>query len=155
MEKIIIAAVAKNNVIGNKGQIPWHSKAELQHFKKTTLGHPIIMGRITYESIGKPLPGRLNIVISSNDKLDLPDGVLRFSNLTEAYNYCKAEEKVFIIGGGRIYKEAINNVDKLIITVMNLEVEGDTFFPKISDSIWIVSDETKSEEFSIITYIKK
>lgn len=151
MKIIIISAIGQNFVIGKDGKIPWHSSEEFRHFKSATMGSPMIMGRKTFESIGKPLPGRLSIVISSNEILILPAGVKKFSSIGAALDFCEKEnqEKVFIIGGGSIYKEAINFADELIISVMNLNPEGDTFFPEINDQIWKENKTEKFEEFSV------
>lgn len=120
--------MANNRVIGKDNQMPWHLPADLQHFKKVTLGKPIIMGRKTYESIGRPLPGRLNIVISSNAEYKL-EGCETVTSVEDAYKLVENEEEVFIIGGGRLYGELINQVDKLYLTFIDLDVEGDTHFP--------------------------
>jgi dihydrofolate reductase len=158
LEKIIIAAVAKNNIIGKNGQIPWHSKEELKHFKNTTMSYPIIMGRKTFESIGKPLKGRENIVITRNEELKKTFKELAvFDSLKRAYEYCEKKnfDKIFIIGGGKIYSEAINDVDKLIITFMNLDVEGDTYFPQIDENIWKITEKIDFEEFSVKKFTRK
>ena len=157
MEKIIIAALAKNNVIGKDGGIPWHSKEELQYFKNTTMGFPIIMGRKTFESIGKPLKGRLNIVLSSNRELKYEyENVIVFTGLTEAYNYCEKEkyDKVFIIGGGKIYQTAIETADVLQLTYMNLDVAGDTYFPEIDLKRWKTESIQKYNEFEVHRFIR-
>lgn len=159
MKKIIISAVAKNGVIGrSSGEIPWHSKEEFQHFKSTTLGFPIIMGRITFETLGKPLKGRLNIVISSNNRLKYDfEEVVIFNSLDEAYVFCEKKdyEKVFIIGGAKIYKQAMDDADKMIISIMNFEAEGDVYFPEISKEIWEVVSKEKRNEFEIQVYIRR
>jgi len=160
LKKIIITAISKNGIIGNKGKTPWFSKKELLHFKKTTLGFPIIMGRITFESLNKPLSNRLNIVISKrkNSKILFKE-VLIFSSLTKAYNYLEKNnfKKVFICGGESIYKSAIKKVDKIIISKMNFEAEGDKIFPTINEKIWKIFKTTKHKEFEVIYYrrIKK
>ena len=129
----IIVAIAKNGVIGKaKGEMSWHVKEEFQHFKNTTLGFPIIMGRKTFETLGKPLKGRLNIVVSKNKlyKTDYDDVVIK-SSINEAIEYCNSlkPEKIFIIGGGEIYRQAILFVDEMIITFMKFEAEGEVKFP--------------------------
>lgn len=124
----IIVAMANNRVIGKENKMPWHLPADLQHFKKVTLGKPIIMGRKTYESIGRPLPGRLNIVISRNSEYIL-EGCETVTSVASAYELVKNEKEVFIIGGGRLYNELINQADKLYLTFIDLNVEGDTLFP--------------------------
>ena len=159
MKKIIIAAVAKNNVIGKDGIMPWHSKEDLKHFKETTMGSPLIMGRKTFFSMGgKPLKGRLNIILTRDKNFQKPHpDVEIFSSIDEAYDHCERENygKVFITGGGEIYKREINNVDELLISEMNVEVEGDTFFPEIDIKIWEVVEEKTYSEFTLKTYRKR
>ena len=158
MEKIIIVAVAENNVIGSAGKIPWHSKEELQHFKNATMGFPIIMGRKTFESIGKPLKGRLNIVITHKDPSEFNfEGLAVCGSIYEAFKICddQKNEKVFIIGGGEIYSEALPVCDRIIVTKMNLKVAGDTFFPEIRPSEWMLEKEEKFTEFVVNYYIKR
>lgn len=158
MKKIIIAAVSQNNVIGSKGSMPWHSKEEFKHFKSTTTGYPVIMGRNTFESFGKPLKNRLNIIITRNPQKKYEFEELKyFSNLKEAYKFCASGnyEKIFIIGGGEIYKSEINEMDELIISVMKFEVEGDTFFPEISKDIWEVAAIKETAEFTVYYYSRK
>jgi dihydrofolate reductase len=159
MKKIIIVAVAKNNVIGKDGIMPWHSKEDLKHFKETTMSFPLIMGRKTFYSIGgKPLKGRLNIILTRDKSFQKPEGEVEvFSDINDAYKFCeeKKYEKVFVIGGGEIYKQEINNVDELQISVMKVEVEGDTFFPQIDNDIWEVTEETEYSEFTLKIYRKR
>lgn len=158
MEKIIIVAVADNNVIGAGGNIPWHSKEELQHFKNTTLGFPVVMGRKTFESIGKPLKGRLNIVITSKNPADFNfEDLMIAHSLQTAFKICEERnsEKVFVIGGGSVYREALPVCDRIIMTKMNLSVEGDTFFPAVDASVWSLEKEEKHGGFTVNFYIKK
>lgn len=125
----IIVAMAKNRVIGKDNDMPWgRLPIDLRHFKLVTEGNPIIMGRKTYESIGRPLPKRRNIVLSRN-KTEIK-GCEVVSSLEEALELVKNEKEVFIIGGGYLYKEALNIADKLFLTHIDAEFEGDTFFPK-------------------------
>ncbi|HEX2865386.1 MAG TPA: dihydrofolate reductase [Ignavibacteriales bacterium] len=157
MQKIIVAAVAQNGVIGNNGTIPWHSREDMQYFKSLTMGSPIIMGRKTYESLGKPLKGRLNIVISRMMKSELPD-VLVFASLSEAFKYCENEakaEKVFIIGGGEIYKEAVTSADLMSLSEMKFEAEGNVFFPEVDTSKWEREVRADYEDFQVIWYKRK
>jgi len=125
----IIVAMAKNRVIGKDNDMPWgRLPVDLKHFKKITSGHPIIMGRKTFESIGRPLPNRRNIVLSSQDiKID---GCEVFPSLEEAINALNNEEEIFIIGGGYVYKQALPLANKLYLTYIDLEIQGDTFFPE-------------------------
>lgn len=131
-EICIIAALADNLVIGNNGQIPWRIPEDLKRFKELTTPHPIIMGRITHESIGRVLSGRTNIVITSN-----PDyqsfGCIVVHSLEEALKKSEGNDKVFIIGGEKIYKQALPIADRLFLTKVRGEFEGDTFFPDYSD----------------------
>ena len=124
----LIAAMAKNRIIGKDNQMPWHLPADLGHFKAVTLGKPIIMGRKTYESIGRPLPGRLNIVISTNKKYVL-EGCETVSSLDQALALVNNVEEVMIIGGGFLYTQTLSQADKLYLTFIDLEVNGDTQFP--------------------------
>lgn len=138
--------------------MPWHSKMEFKHFKSTTTGYPVIMGRNTFKSMGNPLKNRLNIIITRNpdNKFDI-DGLEYFSNLDDAYKFCESlnYEKVFVIGGGEIYKSAINKVDELIISVMKFDAEGDTFFPDIPEDIYEVAAIKESSEFTVYYYSRK
>ncbi len=156
MKIIIISAVAKNNVIGrSNGEMPWHVKEEFQHFKNTTLGSPVIMGRKTFETLGKPLKGRLNVIITSNVSLNFPfEDVRIFHSLKAAIDFFQSEnrEKIFIIGGGEVYKQAINFADEMIISIMNFEAEGDVYFPEYDKSKWEVVNKDKRDEFEIIYY---
>lgn len=155
----IIVAIAQNGVIGKaNGEMSWHVKEEFQHFKDTTLGFPIIMGRKTFETLGKPLKGRLNIVVSKNRiyKTNF-DQVIVKSSINDAVDYCKTlkPEKIFIIGGGEIYKQAITFVDEMIITYMKFEAEGDVFFPKINESEWDIEKIKGHNLFEIFRYVRK
>lgn len=132
----LIAAMGKNRVIGRGNDIPWHLPADFAYFKNVTLHHPVIMGRKTFESIGKPLPSRTNIVLSRQS--DIADGVTVFSSLEEATAHGETLcEEVFIIGGARVYTDAINVADRLYITYVDGEFNGDTFFPEIEESDWL------------------
>ncbi|MEN8146585.1 MAG: type 3 dihydrofolate reductase [Campylobacterota bacterium] len=124
----IIVAMAKNRVIGRDNDMPWHLPADLQHFRKMTTGKPIIMGRKTYESIGRPLPKRQNIIVSRNAEYAV-EGCDVVGSLEEAVECAGDVEEVMIIGGGFLYEQTINRADKLCLTFIDLEVEGDTLFP--------------------------
>ena len=126
----IIAAIGKNNELGKDNQLLWHLPADLKHFKNLTSGHPIIMGRKTYESIGKPLPNRTNIVVSRKDDW-FEEGILIVPSLKDAIKHAKKiNENIFIIGGGEIYRHTINIADRLEITQVNHQTDADVFFPK-------------------------
>lgn len=158
MRKIIIAAVAKNFVIGrSSGEMPWHSSEEFKHFKSTTFGSPIIMGRKTFESLEKtPLKGRLNIVLTKSHVDDYPEEVKICSSAAEAYELCEKQnaEKCFVIGGGTIYQQEIHNVDEMILSWMDFEAKGDILFPVIDEEEWKVESREKRDGFEIVHYIK-
>jgi len=159
LKKILISAVAKNGVIGrSNGEMPWHVKEEFQHFKNTTLGYPILMGRKTFETLGKPLKGRLNIIITANQNFKLIfDEVKIFHSLKEAVDFLEIRnyDKVFIIGGGEIYKQSITSADEMIISIMDFEAEGDIFFPDIDEKVWKDVRKDKRNQFEIIYYVRR
>jgi len=133
-----IAAIDENNAIGKGNQLPWHLPEDLKFFKRTTLGKPVLMGRKSYESLGKPLPGRLNIVISKQD-LQLPEGVLLYNDLQTAIERLQQEptDEGFIIGGGQIFTQAMGLADKMYLTRVHTVIEGaDAFFPEIDHTHW-------------------
>ena len=142
MQIILIAAMAKNNVIGYKNTIPWNIKGEQKIFKEHTLGHTVVMGRKTYESIGKPLPGRKNIVITKQENYKPSTEIIIASDISDALNKCSNDEKVFIIGGSQIYKQTIDIADYIYLTIINKDVEGDSFFPKIDENFELIYTET-------------
>lgn len=156
MEIIIIAAVSKNFVIGNKGKIPWYNQKELKHFKKTTMGFPVIMGRITWESLQKPLNGRLNIVLTKRKFYNEVNNVISFNSLKKALTFCEHNnfEKCFIVGGEKVYNHAIKKADKIILSILKINVDGDKFFPKIN-SKWILAETKNYDDFIVHTYIRK
>lgn len=136
--------MAKNRVIGNQGKIPWHLPEDLKRFKQITMGHAIIMGRKTFESIGKPLPGRLNIVLSRTREFTTTDGKNIFTpvwengataldahSLDDAIRKAGDQNEVFVIGGAEIYRLALPLADKIYMTLIDQEFEGDTFFPEV------------------------
>ncbi|MDP2365335.1 MAG: dihydrofolate reductase [Ignavibacteria bacterium] len=155
----LIVAIAQNGVIGkSNGEMSWHVKEEFQHFKNTTLGFPIIMGRKTFETLGKPLKGRLNVIVSRNKSYQSSfDGVVIKSSFEEAMEYCKSlnPEKIFIIGGGEIYKQAISLVDEMIISFMKFEAEGEVKFPLINSDDWNIEKIKDHELFEIFRYLRK
>lgn len=131
MKISIIAAVAANRVIGRQGKIPWKIPGEQKLFKKITFGHAVIMGRRTYESIGRPLPGRLNIIVTRNRNY-LAAGCSVVHDLPGALNSCpQDEDEAFICGGGQLYHEALPLADRIYLTVIQKEIPGDTYFPEI------------------------
>ena len=142
----IVVAMGEKNEIGFENQLLWHLPKDLKHFKEITSGHPVIMGRKTYESIGKPLPNRTNIVVSGkNDWFE--EGILIVGSIKEAIKFAKKiDEDIFIIGGGKIYEQTINIVDKLEVTLVKADLKADTFFPKIDSKIWKKTDEICHEK---------
>ena len=128
-----IVAMAGNRVIGNLGDIPWKIPGEQKMFKEITMGHTVIMGRKTYESIGRPLPGRTNVVITRQSGYQA-DGCIVVHDLDSALQSCPADEnEAFICGGGWLYREAMLQTDRIYLTLLLREVEGDTYFPEISE----------------------
>ncbi|HUS40869.1 MAG TPA: dihydrofolate reductase [Pirellulales bacterium] len=137
----IIVAMSENRVIGRGGELPWHLSADLRRFKKITTGHSIIMGRKTYDSIGRPLPNRRSIVISRNRQYQ-PDGVEVVANFDRALKLCEGEQQVFVIGGSSIYELALPRADRLLVTLVHQSIEGDTLIPEYDDHDWqLVEDE--------------
>lgn len=134
---VLVAAMARNGVIGHQGHMPWHLPADLRHFKNVTTGHPVLMGRKTFEAIGKPLPGRRNIVISRSSP-DLPTAVELAGSLDEALALCTNVDRVMVIGGGEIYRQTLPLADRLELTLVDAEPEGDTRFPDYDPSEWTV-----------------
>jgi dihydrofolate reductase len=156
---IIIAAIAKNGIIGKEnGEMPWHVKEEFQHFKETTLGSVVIMGRKTFETLGKPLKERENIIVTRNKdfKTEFEEAKI-YHSLDESIQYCKSQkfEKVFIIGGGQIYKQAMPIVDELILSFMKFEAEGEVKFPEIKSDTWQLVSTEDREKFEIKKYVRK
>ena len=153
-ETIIIVAIAKNRVIGRDGTLPWHLPSELRHFKKTTMGWPLIMGRKTFDSIGRPLPGRDNIVLTRDRKLHIP-GCIVVHTVDEALAQCRDQEKVFIIGGADIFKLFLPRTDTLIVTALERDVEGDVYFDPIDPNRFREVGSTwhnEEEPYRIIRY---
>ena len=154
MDIIIIAAMAANRVIGRDNTIPWSLPEDLRQFKTKTLGHALIMGRKTYESLGRPLPGRTNIVISRNRDLRLA-GCEVVADMQQALALCRGRDKVFIIGGGQIFELGISLADTIILTVLEEEVAGDTTFPDFTGQGFSeIGREQFSagRPFSVVTY---
>ena len=154
----IIVAIGQNNEIGCNNKLPWNIPEDLKRFKELTLNYPVIMGRKTFESIGKPLSNRLNIVISNNDNFS-SKGIIKMNSLTNALKYIHQEE-VFIIGGAQIYEQSIYLADKLYITRIFDTFEADTYFPKIDLKYWkleqIESNTNKSTlSYTFENYIRK
>ncbi|MEX2593212.1 MAG: dihydrofolate reductase [Anditalea sp.] len=164
MKISIIVAKAKNNVIGKDNQLVWHLPGDLRHFKNTTSGHHVIMGRKTFESMGKPLPKRTSIVITRNKSYTVPEGHYVVHDLASALEvgHSKGLDQIFILGGAEIFKMALPIADELIITEVKASPEGNTFFPPLDYSKWekiseekFSRDEKNKFNFSILTYRRK
>ena len=189
MEKSIIVAIADNNAIGRNNELLWHISEDLKFFKRTTLGCPVIMGRKTFESIGRPLPKRLNVVISRSG-YEAPEGVRVVASLEEAFGLAGVEilrsaqndkkpaqndkqnvmssevetsSRVFVIGGGQIYAQAIPQVDSMVVTHVHTVIEdADTFFPAIDPSVWVAAERSELQTdpetgytFEFVKYVKR
>lgn len=140
----LIAAMGKNRAIGLNGRMPWHLPAELQHFKKVTMGKSIVMGRKTWQAIGRPLPGRQNIVVSRNPDFHA-DGVDLATSLDDAAEMSQSDE-IMIIGGGQLYALALPHAQRMVLTLIDIEPEADTWFPAWDDNKW---SQTSEEHFPI------
>jgi dihydrofolate reductase len=137
----LLVAMDNNRTIGKNNDLPWYLPADLKYFKKVTMGHPIVMGRKTYESIGRPLPGRENIIITRDKSYDIESAQVVHS-IQEAIDVTKDEDEVFVIGGAEIFKQYMPDSDRLYITQIEHDFDGDTFFPEINYAEWkIISKE--------------
>ena len=161
MEKNLIVAVADNGAIGRGGQMPWHLPGDLRFFKRVTMGCPVIMGRTTFASIGRPLPGRTNIVLTRS-AAPIP-GATCVGSMEEAYEAAGTAPRVFVIGGASVYRAVIDTMDRLFITHIHTTIpDADAFFPEINSDIWAVEarspllrDEASGLEYEFVTYIRK
>jgi dihydrofolate reductase len=135
MKISLIVAMASNRAIGLNGQMPWHLSADLKRFKQITMGSPILMGRKTFEAIGKPLPGRHNLVISRNTDFQAP-GCEVFGDMNEALKQCAGCTEVFVIGGATLYESLLPSADYLYLTKIDKDFAGDTFFPEFNSQDW-------------------
>ena len=157
----LVAAMSKNRVIGRGGKIPWHLPADLKRFKELTMGHPVIMGRKTYESLGRALPGRTNVVLSRTPGFNPPDAVT-VPSLKEAFDLVRGVDEIFIIGGQSLYEQALPLADKIYLTAVDVETEGNAFFPKFNENGWnLVSreehkkDERNQHDYTYLVYEQK
>lgn len=155
----IIVAHCRNLVIGADGGMPWHLPADLAHFKKTTMGSPVLMGSRTYKSIGRPLPGRLNIVLTGKPQASDNPNLKYVKTFKEAVELTKDSNELFIIGGGSVYRQFIDRADRLYITLIDADIEGDTVFPaydrndyRIISSEHRAADEKNQYDMDFITY---
>jgi dihydrofolate reductase len=156
----IVVAIAENYAIGKNNQLLWHMPADLKHFRQITSGHTIIMGRKTYDSVGKPLPNRRNIIITRQD-ITIP-GCEVVKSVDEALELCAGEEEVFIVGGAEIYKLAMGRTDRIYLTIIHHSFDADTLFPEIDYMDWKEAaredhqpDEKNKFPYSFITLERK
>ena len=157
----IIVAVSENNVVGKENRLPWKLSADLKRLKSLTMGHHIIMGRKTWESLGKALPGRINVVITTDKNFKAEGGVV-VQSLNEALAFSSADDEIFIFGGGKIFKEAMPLVNKIYITRVHSIIDGDTYFPVLDRSDWkeisredFKADEKNQYNYSFLTLVRK
>ncbi|MCU4742054.1 dihydrofolate reductase [Natronoglomus mannanivorans] len=166
-ELVAIAAVAENGVIGKNGDMPWHIPEDMDHFKEQTTGHPMIMGRVTYESIleliDEPLPGRTSVVLTSRD-FETPENVVLAADLEEALSEATtaARERhdtarIFVAGGATVYEQLLPETDRLIITEVHDDPDGDTYFPAIDPERWRETSREDHEDdgFSFVEYVRR
>ena len=158
----IIAAASENNALGKDNQLLWHLPEDFKRFKTLTSGHYIIMGRKTFESFPKPLPNRTHLIITRQPNYQAPEGCVVVSSLEKAMELCPANEEAFVIGGGEIYQQAINIVDKIDVTRVHTTIDADTFFPEIDTNIWKLvfeefhpKDEKHAFDFTFLTYVRR
>ena len=135
MRRSLVVAMARNRVIGRDNALPWRLPADLAHFKKVTLGHPVVMGRRTYESIGRPLPGRKNIVVTRNTSFQAP-GCTVVASLNEAWKAAGDAAEVCVIGGTSLFEETLSVADVIHLTEVEADVTGDTYFPRFDRGEW-------------------
>ncbi|MGV3539783.1 MAG: dihydrofolate reductase [Rufibacter sp.] len=138
----LVVAISENRAIGKDNQLLWHLPEDLKHFKRLTLGHPMIMGRKTFEAIGKPLPGRTSIIVSRQEDYTVPEGCLLATSLEEALQEALAlDEQVMVIGGGQIYEQALPLAEVIYLTLVHETFEADAFFPELGASAWEVTEQ--------------
>lgn len=158
MKICLIAAVSPDLVIGQDGDLPWRYPADMKHFMGTTMGHPCIMGRLTYESFPRrPLPKRPNLVLTRRQDYELAAGAQRFDTLASALTYCRRQpyDKAFICGGGGVYSEALAQADEMILTHVPDQVQGDTYFPQWSEDEWQIVDEKLEDSLRFSIYQRR
>jgi dihydrofolate reductase len=157
MKIMLIAALAEDGTIGNEGRIPWHISDDLKRFKRLTMGHPLLMGRKTYESIGKPLPGRTNIVLTRNPQFHAHEEVRVFAGLDAALEFCRQQQAqtVFVIGGAELYRQSIDRAVTLLLTHVHKRIDGDTKFPDFDRSQWVEVSRQDAEDHSFVEYTRR
>ncbi|GGK56958.1 dihydrofolate reductase [Rufibacter glacialis] len=159
----LVVAIAENRVIGKDNQLIWHLPKDLQHFKKLTMGHPMVMGRKTFDAIGKPLPGRTSIIVTRQPEYQAPEGCVVTSSLEKALEHGLAlDEQVLVVGGGDIYRQALPLAEVVYLTLVHESFEGDVFFPELEADAWEVTeqeehypDEKHAFPFTFFTFRRK
>jgi len=161
MRVSLIVAMAKNRVIGVNNTLPWHLPADLKHFRTLTMGHHIVMGRKTYESIGKPLPGRTSVVVT-RDAGYAPPGVITVNTLEAAISACGEDKEIFMIGGEELYRHAIKFADRVYLTEIDADIAGDKHFTELDPGYWQETkrvshapDERNCYSFQFVVYDRK
>jgi dihydrofolate reductase len=155
----MIVAVANNGVIGVNNTLPWHLPEDLKRFRALTMGHHIIMGRKTYESLGRLLPGRSTVIVTRNLNYQV-DGAVVVHSLNDAMRFCKQDEELFLIGGAQLYQDGLPHVQKLYMTRVDIEVDGDAFLPEIDWRVWTLVEKkdhlsASGLSYSDLTYLRK
>lgn len=149
MKLILIAALNRQRIIGRDGKLPWHISDDLKRFKQLTTGHAVLMGRKTYESMGKPLPNRRNVVLSSKK---IP-GIETYPTIADAFDALRDAEKVFVIGGGELFAQLLDDAEEMYLTLVDEDVEGDTFFPPYEHMVGTVFELVKKEPHEGFTFL--
>ena len=159
-EIVLIAAVARNGVIGRENGLPWRLKADLAHFKRTTLGHPIVMGRKTWESLGRPLPGRRNLIVTRNHAY-AADGAELFTDPLQAIMAANSDA-VYVIGGADLYRQLLDRADRLVLTEVDADVNGDAHFPDFDRSVFVevsreshLADADNEHDYAFVEYVRR
>jgi len=157
--------MARNRVIGINNSLPWHLPADFKHFKQITMGKPVVMGRLTYESIGKPLPGRMNIIVTNNKDYraeNANDSCVICHTLEQAISTAKQADEIMIIGGASFYTQALPYTDRMYLTIINEDFEGDAWFPEYDTNDWLeierihgIVDSNNSHAYDFITLDRK
>lgn len=160
LEIALVAAVAENGVIGADGDLPWHYPEDLRHFKETTMGHPVVMGRRTFEGIvadlGEPLPGRTNVVLTGQER-DFPEGAVRAESVADALEIAAETggDVAYVVGGATVYEQFLTRADRLVLTEVHDEYDGDTYFPDVEWDSWTETSRDDREDLSFLEYERR
>lgn len=160
-EIVLIAALARNRVIGIDNALPWRLKSDLAHFRRVTLGHPVLMGRKTWESLGRPLPGRQNLVLTRDTNYS-PTGAETFTSEEAALSAMQTQDRIFVIGGAEIYRLLLTHADRLMLTEVAADVSGDAYFPEFSPEHFVevsrehhAADADNDHDFDFVEYQRR